>query len=128
MRKTNKQKFKKFDKNIFRLERLTGGFPATSAWLLRNKSGDSNERHAKAAAMINAYMEFLDWNPKHKYPEIMSMDQERMRELAAQALRLGCIASVMVIVSSVPIIQQTSNCHELLKQVTVLFDEVSREE
>lgn len=107
---------------------MTGGFPATSAWLSRNKCSDSSDRQAKAAAMINAYMEFLDWNPKHKYPEIMSMDQERMHELAAQALRLSCIASLMAIVSSFPIIQQTSDRQELLKHVTILFDDVSHQQ
>lgn len=104
------------------------GFPATEAWLLRNKCIDSNERHAKAITLINAYMEFLEWNPQNEFPEIMSMDQERMQELAGRAIRMCCIASVVAIVSSVPVIgQQTANRLDLLKQVTILLENVSND-
>lgn len=68
-------------------------------------------------------MEFLDWNPDNEYPEIMSMDQDRMQELAGRALRLCCIASVVAIASSVPIIgQQTANRLALFKQVQILLE------
>lgn len=103
----------------------TGGFPATDAWLLRNKCTDSNERHAKAITLINAYMEFLDWNTENEYPEIMSMDKERLQELAGRALKLCCIASVVAIASSVPIIgQQTANRIALHEQVAILLENV----
>lgn len=86
---------------------------------------DSNERHAKAITLINAYMEFLDWNSENPYPETMSMDEERMRELAGRAIRLCCIASVVAIASSVPVIgQQTANRLDLLKQVQILLEHV----
>lgn len=68
-------------------------------------------------------MEFLDWNPANEYPEIMSMDQERLQELACRALRLCCIASVVAIASSVPIIgQQAINRLALLKEVGILLE------
>lgn len=102
-----------------------GGFPATDAWLLRNKCTDANEHHAKAITIINAYIEFLDWNTENEYPEIMSMDLERMQELAGRALRLCLIASVVAIASSVPIVgQQTANRLGLLKQVQILLENV----
>lgn len=105
-----------------------GGFPATEKWLRRNLCIDSNERHAKAITLINAYMEFLEWNPENEYPETMSMDEERMRALAGRALRLCCIASVVAIASSVPVIgQQTPNRLGLLKQVEILLENVTNE-
>lgn len=71
-------------------------------------------------------MEFLDWNPENEYPEIMSMDQERIQELADRARRLCCIASVVAIASSVPVVgQQTANRLALLDQVKILLENVS---
>lgn len=70
-------------------------------------------------------MEFLDWNTENEYPEIMSMDKERLQELAGRALKLCCIASVVAIASSVPIIgQQTANRIALLEQVAILLENV----
>lgn len=112
-----KHKFNEF------LKAYPGGFPETENWLQRNKCIDTNERHAKAVTLINAYMEFLDWNPANEYPEIMSMDKERLQELAGRALRLCCIASVVAIASSVPIIgQQSTNRLALLKEVGILLE------
>lgn len=105
---------------------LSGGFPATENWLRRNKCVDSNDRHAKAITLINAYMEFLEWNPENEYPEIVSMDQQRIQALAGKALRTCCIASIVAIASSVPIIgQQTANRLGLLKQVDILMENVT---
>lgn len=71
-------------------------------------------------------MEFLDWNSENEYPEIMSMDRERLQELAGRALRLCCIASAVAIASSVPVIgQQTANRLALLNQVKILLENVS---
>lgn len=87
-----------------------------------------NDRHAKAITLINAYMALLDWNPENEYPEIMSMDQERIQELAGRALRLCCISSVLAIISSVPIIgQQTANRLALLKQIEILLENVAND-
>lgn len=73
-------------------------------------------------------MEFLDWDPQNEYPEIMSMDKERMHELAGRALKLCCIASVVAIASSVPIIgQQAANRIFLLNQVMILLENVSND-
>lgn len=73
-------------------------------------------------------MEFLEWNPENEYPEIMSMDIERMQELAGRALRLCLIASTVAIASSVPVIgQQTANRLALLKQVQILLENVSND-
>lgn len=102
---------------------LIGGFPATESWLRRNICTDSNERHAKALTLVNAYMEFLDWDPGYEYPEIMSMDQERLQEIAKRAVLLCCKASIVAIASSVPIIgQQKPNRLALLKEVEILLE------
>lgn len=89
---------------------------------------DVNERHAKAITLINAYMEFLEWNSENQYPEIMSMDEERMHTLAGRAIRVCCIASIVAIASSVPVIgQQTPNRLALLKQVEILLENVTND-
>lgn len=73
-------------------------------------------------------MEFLDWIPKHEYPEVMSIDHERMQELESRAFRLCCIASVIGIISSLPIIQQqTATRMALIKQVSILFEHISND-
>lgn len=92
----------------------------------RNKCVDSNDRHAKAITLINAYMEFLDWNPENEFPEIIAMDQERISALAARALRLCICASTVAIASSVPIIgQQAANRTALSHQIDVLLQSVN---
>lgn len=107
---------------------FSGGFPATEKWLRRNRCLDQNERHAKAITLINAYMEFLEWKPENEYPETMSMDEKRMRALAGRALRICCIASIVAIASSVPIIgQQVKNRLSLLKQVEILLENVAND-
>lgn len=71
-------------------------------------------------------MEFLEWKPENEYPEIISMDQQRIQALAGQALRTCYIASIVAIASSVPIIgQQTANRLALLKQVEILMENVT---
>lgn len=59
----------------------------------------------------------------------MSMDQERLQDIAGRALRLCCIASVVAIASSVPIVgQQTANRLALLKEVGILLENVSSDQ
>lgn len=106
----------------------TGGFPATESWLRRNKCIDANDRHAKAITVINAYMEFLNWDPQNEFPETMSMDEQRMQALAGRALRICCVASTVAIASSVPCIgQQTANRLALVKQIEILVENVSND-
>lgn len=122
---THSVEYEKLKFNEF-LKSYPSGFPATEAWLRRNKCVDANDRHAKAITLINAYMEFLEWDPAHQYPETMSMDEERMQALAGQALRTCCTASIVAIASSVPIVgQQTANRLALLKQVEILMENVN---
>lgn len=115
-----------FSRKIHFVIYFAGGFPATESWLNRNKCVDSNDRHAKAITLINAYMEFLDWNPENEFPEIIAMDQERISALAARALRLCICASAVAIASSVPIIgQQAANRKALSHQIDVLLQSVN---
>lgn len=78
--------------------------------------------------MINSYLEFLDWNSANEYPELMSMDLERILALAGRALRLTVWASTLAMASSVPIIgQQTANRNELSKQIDILLQNVNND-
>lgn len=122
---THSVEYEKHKFNEF-LKAYPSGFPATENWLRRNKCVDANDRHAKAITLINAYMEFLDWDAANEYPETMSMDEQRMQALAGQALKTCCIASIVAIASSVPIVgQQTANRLGLLKQVQILMENVN---
>lgn len=77
-------------------------------------------------AIVNAYMEFLDWNPKHEYPEVMSVDHERMQSLAAKAFRLCCIASVMETTTTVSIVRQRiETCSSFIRGISMLFENIS---
>lgn len=106
----------------------TDGFPIAEAWIDRNRCSDSNERHAKVITMINSYLEFLDWDSANEYPELMSMDLERILALAGRALRLTVWASTLAMASSVPIIgQQTANRNELSKQIDILLQNVNND-
>lgn len=103
-----------------------GGFPITEKWIERNRCGDGAERNAKAITMINAYMEFLDWEAENEFPELISMDQERILALAGRALRLTICASTLAIASSFPIIgQQTANRIELSQHIAILLQNVN---
>lgn len=103
-----------------------GGFPITEKWIERNRCGDGAERHAKAITIINAYMEFLDWDSENEFPELILMDQDRILTLAGRALRLSVCASTLAIASSFPIIgQQTANRIELCKHIEILLQNVN---
>lgn len=102
------------------------GFPATEKWLKRNLFNDSNDRNAKAVTILNAYLEFLDWNPENDYPETISMDIERIQGLAGRALRLCICASAVAIASSVAVVgQQTANRKALTQEIEVLLQNVN---
>lgn len=111
---------KRFNSHLHNI--LVDGFPATEAWLRRNKCVDANQRHAKAITIINAYMEFLDWNVENEFPETMAMDKDRMVALAARALRIGICASVLAVGANVPVIgQQAANKKSLKEQIDILL-------
>lgn len=109
--------------------RFVDGFPITEQWIERNRCRvPGNERNAKAITMVNAYVEYLDWDPANEFPELMSMDQDRILALAGRALRLCVCASTLAIASSVPIIgQQPANRVELSKQIEIILQSVSNE-
>lgn len=102
------------------------GFPDTEAWLKRNKYADGADRNAKAITLINAYMEFMDWDSEKEYPETMAMDKDRMMAISGRALRVCISASVLAIASSFPIIgEQTANRKSLREQIDVLLQNVN---
>lgn len=71
-------------------------------------------------------MEFFDWDSEKEYPEIMTMDKERMSAIVGRALRVCVSASVLAIASSAPIIgQQTANRKSLREQIDILLQNVN---
>lgn len=111
---------------LFRIP--TDGFPETEKWLKRNLFNDTNDRNAKAVTLLNAYMEFLDWNPENEYPETIAMDIERLQGLVGRALKLCILASTIAIASSVTVIgQQAANRKALTDQIEVLLQNVNTE-
>ena len=76
--------------------------------------------------MINAYLEFLDWNEENEFPEIMAMDKERVIALAGRALRVCAGAAALAIAAGVPIIgQQTANRVALARELEILLQNVN---
>uniref|UniRef100_A0A0K8TRG9 Putative sok1 kinase belonging to the ste20/sps1/gc kinase family n=1 Tax=Tabanus bromius TaxID=304241 RepID=A0A0K8TRG9_TABBR len=118
-----KKKFKEH------LEYYKFGFPTTEDWLKRNQTHDINGVPCSPNETIyNAYMELLDWNDEKEYPEILSLDAERIKKLSQRAKRLCACASVMAISSGAAIIsQRTENRAALAQQVEILFQGVTNE-
>lgn len=104
---------------------IKDGFSSTKAWLTRNKQ--KNLEVSEPRSIIHAaYLELFDWNTKHRYPEIMSMDQERMKNLTVQAFRLCYKASVLAITSRIPVIKQNvENRRAILTKLTDIFHNIS---
>jgi hypothetical protein len=123
-----KQKFKEY------LELYTYGFPATASWLERNvvtaaasATPVDNQRISKDT-IFNAYMELIDWNMNNEFPEIITIDRERIFGLQSRALRLCTCASSLAIASGVPVIGQSAETKKsLAKQLEILLQSVNNE-
>uniref|UniRef100_A0A1B0BLH9 T-complex protein 11-like protein 1 n=1 Tax=Glossina palpalis gambiensis TaxID=67801 RepID=A0A1B0BLH9_9MUSC len=118
-----KQKFNEY------LEYYKFGFPATENWLNRNRTRDANNVASTADQTIsNAYMELMDWPDNVEFPEILSIDKERILKLGLRAKRLCICASLISISSAVPIISQRPyNRIELSKQFEILLQNMNDE-
>lgn len=98
------------------------GFPATENWLKRNQCGDLNQKNAKAITIVNAYLEFFNWNFDNEYPEIVAMVKDRIIALVQRAHRVCILTSIIAIASSLPIIgQNAENKRSLLQQIEILL-------
>lgn len=118
-----KQKFNEY------LEYYKFGFPATENWLNRNRTRDANNGASTADQTIsNAYMELMDWPDNMEFPEVLSIDKERILKLGLRAKRLCICASLISISAAVPIIsQRPDNRIELSKQFEILVQNMNDE-
>lgn len=73
-------------------------------------------------------MELLDWPEDVEFPEVLSMDKDRIFKLGHRAKRLCVGASLISICSAVPIIsQRPENRAQLAKQIEILLQSVTTE-
>lgn len=116
-----KQKFKEY------LEYYKFGFPATEGWLKRNQIQDINGTPCKTDTTIyNAYMEFLAWNEENEFPEILTMDKERLLKLSARALRLcACASSISIACGAAIIAQRKEYKSALADQIKIIMQNVT---
>ncbi|XP_017483757.1 PREDICTED: T-complex protein 11-like protein 1 isoform X1 [Rhagoletis zephyria] len=118
-----KQKFKEY------LEYYKFGFPATENWLKNSCMHDANNVPCSPEQTIsNAYMELMDWDESKEFPEVLSIDKERILKLGQRAKRICTCAAVISICSAVPIISQRSeNRAALAKQVEIILQDTTNE-
>lgn len=117
-----KKKFKEY------LE-LVEGLPATEGWLKRNRVPAPNEGTSQDSqrqskdTIFNAYLELIDWNPENEFPEIISMDKNRIFGLQSRSLRICAASCVMAVCSGIPIIGQNSEVRKkLAKEILILLE------
>uniref|UniRef100_A0A1A9WAM9 T-complex protein 11-like protein 1 n=1 Tax=Glossina brevipalpis TaxID=37001 RepID=A0A1A9WAM9_9MUSC len=106
------------------------GFPATENWLNRNRPRDVNNVTGSNAyqAVSNAYMELMNWPDNIAFPEVLSIDKERILKLNLRAKRLCICAALISISSGIPIIsQRPNNRTELSKQIEILIQNMNDE-
>lgn len=113
---------KKFKEYLEVVESL----PATEAWLKRNHNIDAVSAQPQSKDTIfKAYLELIDWKPENEFPEIMSMDRDRIKGLQSRALRLTAAACCMVFVSGIPIIGQNAEIRKkLAAHIPILLQNV----
>lgn len=105
---------------------ISDGFPATESWLQRHKPTETvNKKHWQDSAILNAYIELLQWNTNNEFPELILMDKDRLMEIAAKSLRLCVAASVLAIAHSHPLIGQNAIAKKsLASELNVLLESV----
>lgn len=70
----------------------------------------------------------MDYPEGVEFPEVLSIDKERILKLGQRAKRLSVGASLIAICSAVPIIsQRTENRKELANQIQILLQTVTNE-
>ncbi|XP_055910312.1 T-complex protein 11-like protein 1 isoform X2 [Eupeodes corollae] len=118
-----KAKFKEY------LEYYKFGFPCTDSWLRRNQvQAQTGNLLSPDQTIYNAYMELMNWSDPDTFPEVLSVDKDRILKLGQRAKQLCASASLISICSAIPIIsQRTANRTTLAKQIEILLQSVSNE-
>ncbi|XP_059614081.1 T-complex protein 11-like protein 1 isoform X2 [Phlebotomus argentipes] len=116
------------------LKHYTAGFPATEAWLKRNFAASTPASSDEAGAspvkytIANAYVELTDWQAENEFPELLSMDKERIETLQKRINRLCACTTVLAIASGVPMFAQNPNMKAAFAQeVEILLQDVQNE-
>lgn len=108
------------------------GFPATEAWLKRNKpqpvADGASASPSTDTTILNAYVELMDCNINHEFPELLKMDQERLAKLQQKVLRICTCSSALAVASGVPIIGQNQEIKtKLAKELEILLQNANTE-
>lgn len=127
-----KKKFKEY------LNYYKDGFPATEAWLKRNRptpvatNGNADATSTSPvtpdSTILNAYVELMDHNCIAEFPELLKMDQERLIILQQKALRLCTCASALAVASGVPVIAQNQEFKtKLARELEIILENINTE-
>lgn len=91
----------------------------------RHKPIETVNKHWQDIAILNAYVELLQWDTKNEFPELILMDKDRLMEIATKSLRLCTAASVLAIAHSHPTIGQNSVAKKALAgELNILLESV----
>lgn len=82
--------------------------PQTAGATPRTESSSQPINNGKHT-ISNAYLELIDWNAQNDFPELLDMDEVRIRSLQTRALQLCTCVSTMAIASGVPTFSQNPN-------------------
>lgn len=125
-----------YEKKKFRqhLETYTLGFPATEAWLRRNLAATEQTPPEAAQAqngappltkhtITNAYLDLVEWDPAHPFPELLEMDAQRLQALQARAMRLCACVSTLAVAGGVAVFAQNPHLRRAFaRDVAVLTE------
>lgn len=120
---------------------ISVGFPATEEWLKRNISvadppamssspdtasnGHPVQGSSSKQTLSNAYLELIDWKAENDFPELLAMDESRVKTLQSRALRLCACVSTMAIASGVPTFSQNPNLKKsFARELDIITEQV----
>ncbi|XP_046970835.1 T-complex protein 11-like protein 1 [Vanessa cardui] len=112
------------------------GLQHTKEWLLRHidKSGlslpvtDPNIiRNVTAQTLAKAYLELLEWDETHNYPETVTLDKPRFTDLGVQVYRLVCVASLLLVSPSCGGDSQEKHKQSLKEKLFIILDTTSND-
>lgn len=105
------------------------GFPATEKWLKRHCTPNSDGSPGTInQTLSNAYLELMDWDEANEFPELLSIDKQRILKLGQRGKRLCVCVSLNLIASAHPIIsQRPENRMTIAKDFQILLQDVTNE-
>nr|CAG4650110.1 EOG090X04Z9 [Sida crystallina] len=117
------------------------GLRNTREWLYRHRvessscsgsaSSSTDALHAISTILVDAFMELLQWDGKHPWPETVAMDEVRFCELRNKLSALQLRSSILLVALSQSIgpLQTSAEFRNTLKEhVSVLVDDTKAEQ